>query len=97
MQMRTTSRLAFAVAGAGLALAGAILLIHAGWAVLALAYGAIWATTIVGAALAGVGGLLILAARTAHRPPPQPAPEVAMLGAFFEGLRAGRATRARPH
>ena len=97
MQMRTTSRLAFAVAGAGLTLAGAILLIHAGWAVLAVAYGPIWATTIVGGALAVIGGGLILAARKSHRPPPQPAPEAAMLGAFFEGLRAGRATRARSH
>ena len=97
MQMRTTSRLAFAVAGAGLTLAGAILLIHAGWAVLALAYGPIWATAIVGTALAGVGGLMILAARKSHRPPPQPAPAAALLGAFFEGLRAGRATRGRSH
>lgn len=95
MQMRTTSRLAFALAGAGLALTGAVLLIRAAWAGLALALGPIWASTLTGAALALIGALLLLAAQTSHRPEPRVSPEVAMLGAFFEGLRAGRASRSR--
>lgn len=92
MTMRLTSRLALAIAGASLAIAGTILLLRASWGWLALALDPLWATTILGGTLALCGALLAMTARAAHRPPPRPAPATALFGAFYEGLRAGRAT-----
>ena len=95
MPMSITTRLAFASAGAGLALAGTVLLVRAAWAGVALALGPVWASALIGAGLALLGALLVARARTAKRPQPTATPETAMFSAFFEGLRAGRATGAR--
>ncbi len=97
MQLGIPTRLALAFAGAGLALTGAVLVIRAAWSGIALALGPIWASALLGALLATIGALLLATARRAKRKPPPPSPQAALLGAFLEGLRAGRATGSRGH
>ena len=95
MQLGLPTRLALAVAGAGLALTGTVLVIRAAWGAVALALGPIWAFAILGGLLATGGAVLIAAARNSKRKPPPPSPQAARHGAFQEGLRAGRVTRSR--
>lgn len=97
MQMKTTTRLAFVLTGAGLALTGTILMLRAGWGFIAVALSPIWASAILGGALVLTGLILALLARASHKPAPRVSPQAAMMGAFFEGLQAGRATRKRAH
>lgn len=91
------TRLALALAGAGLAVAGTVLLLRAAWVGLSLALGPLWATVILGGALALVGALLLaLAARVPRR---RAATDddliVRIVTAFFGGLAAGRSSRDR--
>ncbi|MCB1350186.1 MAG: hypothetical protein KDK11_16675 [Maritimibacter sp.] len=91
------TRLALALAGAGLAVAGTVLLLRAAWVGLSLALGALWATVILGGALALIGALLLaLAARVPRR---RAATDddliVRIVTAFFGGLAAGQSSRDR--
>lgn len=96
MTLPTKSRLVLAFAGTGLCLAGGILLARAGWLAIAMDLGAVWASTIVGGTLAIVGLLAMLTARRDTPPARAPlSPQSALVGAFFEGLAAGRETTSR--
>lgn len=97
MQLSIPTRLAFALAGAGLAIAGTVFLVRAAWGALALSLGPVWASAITGAGLAALGAILVAVARASRRKVAPPPPQAAMLGAFLEGLRAGRATGVRGH
>ncbi|HCQ67357.1 MAG TPA: hypothetical protein DIU07_20425 [Rhodobacteraceae bacterium] len=74
-----------------------MLVIRAAWSAVALTLGPIWASAILGALLAAFGAVLLAAARRSKRIPPPPFPQAALLGAFFEFLRAGRVTGSRRH
>jgi hypothetical protein len=93
MSYSLPTRLALALAGAGLGTAGATLVMRASW--LALAQ---WLTPLLAHALLGTG-LLAVAAVTLvlarRRPPPEPAPLVAVFTAFSQGLAAGRQSQRR--
>lgn len=91
-------RLALAFAGAGLAVAGTVLLLRAAWLGLSFALGALWASVILGGALVLLGALLLALGARPSRPEPG-GPDTTMilrvLTAFFDGLAAGRSSRDR--
>lgn len=85
------ARLAFAFAGAGLAVAGTVLLVRAAWGALAIVLGPIWASAIVGFGLVLLGALGFA---LSHRRRPAPS-NSALFDAFFQGMRAGQAASGR--
>lgn len=94
---QTAFRLAFALAGAGLAVAGLVLLLRAGWLALELAMGPVWASLILGGALLVLGALVLALAQHRPRRPAEADGDLAaqLAGAFFQGLAAGRASRGQ--
>ncbi|MCB1331080.1 MAG: hypothetical protein KDK28_17265 [Maritimibacter sp.] len=91
------SRLALGLTGAGLAVAGLVLLLRAAWLGLAAALGALWATLILGGALVLLGALLLALGTRPARSEPRPDTALILqaLTAFFDGLAAGRSSRDR--
>lgn len=89
-----TIRLALILMGAGLAVAGFVLLLRAGWVAMALPLGPMWATVILGGALLLIGAIVVaLAARSKRRALHSDSELiVAITNAFLQGLAAGRAT-----
>ncbi len=94
---RFAFRLALAFAGAGLVVAGLVLLLRAGGLALAAALGPVWAAVILGGALVLFGGLVITATTRPKRAARSVEPDVTALAvaAFFQGLAAGQAVRGR--
>ena len=93
MLMKAISRLVLAIAGTGLALAGFVFLVQASWGAIAIAFGPLWASALIGATLGSAG--LLLFAKTRRPKPATPSPQAALVGAFLEGMKAGRATASR--
>ena len=94
---RIATRLALALAGAGLAVSGVVLLLRAVWIAVAVPVGPMWASAILGGVLLLIGALaLALAARRSHRAETSDDELIVRITtAFFQGLAAGRAGRDR--
>jgi hypothetical protein len=93
MSLSLTTRVSIAIAGAGLAVGGLVLVLRASWLALDDALGPIWAHSLIGVGLIAVA--IIVIAATRQRPPPEPAPLAAIFTAFTQGLAAGRQTGRR--
>lgn len=94
---RIATRLALAFAGAGLAVAGAVLLLRAAWLAMALPLGPIWTSVILGGALLATGAVVAAVALHRRRRPALLDSDLVVLvtTAFFQGLAAGRSVRER--
>lgn len=93
MRMSTSTRLVLATAGTGLALAGIVFLVQAAWGAITLALGPLWASALIGALLISIGVILIV--QTRKPKPVPPSPQAALVGAFLEGMKVGRAMMSR--
>ena len=91
------TRLALALAGAGLAVSGIVLLLRAVWIAVAVPLGPMWASAILGGVLLLTGALaLAMAGRRSHdREASDDDLIVRITTAFFKGLAAGRSERDR--
>jgi hypothetical protein len=99
---RKAERVAISTVAVLFLLAGTGFLSVAFWMVLAAWQSPLFATTVIGAALFGIGLILFAVARTRRAPPepePPPLPDKTPLdietaiAAFIAGVTAGRATR----
>ncbi len=91
------TRLALALAGAGFAVSGVVLLLRAVWIAISVPLGPMWASAILGGVLLLIGALaLAFAARRSHgREASDDDLIVRITTAFFRGLAAGRSERDR--
>ena len=91
------TRLALALAGAGLAVSGVVLTLRAVWIAVSVALGPMWASAILGGVLLLIGALVLgLSTRSSRRPAASDDDLIVRITtAFFQGLAAGRSEHDR--